>query len=153
MDCPPPSSEFIRVRDDDDYWIECMTLDYEPEKGRQETYFIATELMNSLPPEVQSEVKWSRLYTVMARRGYVTFTVADQDLRQRAGPALDAYRTGLRREAPSGCGRASPGRTGSVMCRSTPKAISVSRNGPSTLSRSCWISRSGTPTSIRWTIP
>ena len=72
VDCPPPSSEFIRVRDDDEYWTECMTLDYEPEGGRRETYFVATELMNSLPPEVQSEVKWSRLYTVMARRGYVT---------------------------------------------------------------------------------
>ena len=72
VDCPPPSSEFIRVRDDDDYWIECMTLDYEPEGGRRETYFIDTGLMNSLPPEIQSEVKWSRLYTVMARRGYVT---------------------------------------------------------------------------------
>jgi hypothetical protein len=72
VDCPPPSSEFIRVRDDEDYWAECMTVDYEPEGGRRETYFVATELMNSLPPEVQSEVKWSRLYTVMARRGYVT---------------------------------------------------------------------------------
>ena len=71
--CPPPSSEFIRVRDDDDYWIECMTLDYAPENGRKETYFIATELMNILPPEIQSEVKWSRLYTAMIRRGNVTF--------------------------------------------------------------------------------
>jgi hypothetical protein len=72
VNCPPPSSEFIRVRDDDKYWTECMTLDYAPEKGRKETYFIATELMNSLPPEIQSEVKWSRLYTVMARRNHVT---------------------------------------------------------------------------------
>jgi hypothetical protein len=72
VDCPPPSSEFIRVRDDDNYWTECMTLDYAPENGRRETYFVATGLMNILPPEVQSEVKWSRLYTVMARRNYVT---------------------------------------------------------------------------------
>jgi hypothetical protein len=71
--CPPPSSEFIRVRDDDGYWIECMTLDYAPENGRRETYFIATELMNLLPPEIQSEVKWSRLYTAIIRRGNVTF--------------------------------------------------------------------------------
>ena len=71
--CPPPSSEFIRVRDDDGYWIECMTLDYAPENGRKETYFIATELMNLLPPEIQSEVKWSRLYTAIIRRGNVTF--------------------------------------------------------------------------------
>ncbi len=72
VDCPPPSSEFIRVRDDDDYWTECMTLDYAPEGGRRETYFVATELMDSLPPAILSEVKWSRLYTVMARRGHVT---------------------------------------------------------------------------------
>ena len=71
--CPPPSSEFIRIRDDDDYWIECMTLDYAPENGRRETYFIATELMNILPPEIQSEVKWSRLYTAIIRRGNVIF--------------------------------------------------------------------------------
>ena len=71
--CPPPSSEFVRVRDDDDYWIECMTLDYAPEGGRRETYFIATELMDILPPEIQSEVKWSRLYAAIIRRGQVPF--------------------------------------------------------------------------------
>jgi hypothetical protein len=71
--CPPPSSEFIRVRDGDDYWVECMTLDYAPENGRRETYFIDTGLLNALPPEVQSEVKWSRLYTAMIRRGSVVF--------------------------------------------------------------------------------
>jgi hypothetical protein len=71
--CPPPSSEFMRVRDDDDYWIECMTLDYAPENGRREKYFIDTALMNTLPPEIQSEVKWSRLYTAMIHRGNVTF--------------------------------------------------------------------------------
>jgi hypothetical protein len=72
VDCPPPSSEFIRVREDDDYWTECMTLDYAPEGGRKETYFVATELMGGLPPEILSEVRWSRLYTVMARRGRIT---------------------------------------------------------------------------------
>jgi hypothetical protein len=73
VDCPPPSSEFIRVRDDDDYWSECLTLDYAPEGGRKETYFIDTELMErGLPPEILSEAKWSRLYTVMARRGRIT---------------------------------------------------------------------------------
>jgi hypothetical protein len=72
VDCPPPSSEFIRVRDDDDYWIECMTLDYAPEGGRKQTYFIDTGLMDSLPPEIKSEVKWSRLYTVMARKSRIT---------------------------------------------------------------------------------
>jgi hypothetical protein len=70
---PPPSSEFIRVRDDDDYWIECMTLDYAPENGRRETYYIDTDLMSVLPPEIESEVKWSRLYLAMCRRGHVPF--------------------------------------------------------------------------------
>jgi hypothetical protein len=71
---PPPSSEFIRVRDDDDYWVECMTLDYAPEDGgRKETYFIAPDLMDDLPPEIRNEVKWSRLYTAMIRRGNVPF--------------------------------------------------------------------------------
>jgi hypothetical protein len=70
---PPPSDEFIRVRDDDDYWIECMTLDYAPEGGRKETYFIATELMNLLPPEIKNLVKWSRLCTAIIRRGNVVF--------------------------------------------------------------------------------
>jgi hypothetical protein len=37
--CPPPSSEFIRIRDDDDYWVECMTLDYAPENGRRGNVF------------------------------------------------------------------------------------------------------------------
>lgn len=72
VDCPPSSSEFIRVRDDDDYWVECMTLDYEPDGGRRATYYIDPGLQNALPPEVESEVKWSRLYTIMYRRGNVT---------------------------------------------------------------------------------
>jgi hypothetical protein len=72
VDSPPPSSEFIRVRDGDDYWAECLTIDYAAEGGRKETYFIATELNDSLPPEIQSEAKWSRLYVVMARKGNVT---------------------------------------------------------------------------------
>jgi hypothetical protein len=38
-----------------------------------ETYFIDTGLLNALPPEVQSEAKWSRLHTAMIRRGNVVF--------------------------------------------------------------------------------
>jgi hypothetical protein len=71
--CPPPSSEFVRVRDNDDYWVECMTLDYAPEKGRRGTYYIDSDLMDVLPPEIQSEIKWSRLYTAVIRRGQVPF--------------------------------------------------------------------------------
>ena len=65
---PPPSDQFIRVRDDNNYWIECATLDWAPENGRKATYFIATELtehMDNLPPKVLKEVKWSRLYTAI----------------------------------------------------------------------------------------
>lgn len=91
---PPPSSEFIRVRDDDDYWVECMTLDYAPEKGRKETYFIDTGLLNILPDEIKSEVKWSRLYTAMIRRGNVTFLWRIKVY--SSGPGEMSTRTALR---------------------------------------------------------
>lgn len=148
VDCPPPSSEFIRVRDDDDYWTECMTLDYEPEGGRRETYFIATDLMNSLPPEIESEVKWSRLYTTMARRGSVTslWRIKIYDI----GPGQLSTRTHW--HAPtklSACGHVSHGKA--AMCHFTRKAISANRSGRTTPSRNCWTSRSRQPISTRST--
>jgi hypothetical protein len=93
VECPPPNDDFIRVRDGDDYWVECMTVDFAPENGRKETYFIAPELTDSLPPEIQNVVKWSRLYVTMSRRGRVTaiwrIKIYDD------GPGLLSSRTAL----------------------------------------------------------
>jgi hypothetical protein len=152
VDCPPPSSEFIRVREDNDYWTECMTLDYAPEGGRKETYFVATELMGGLPPEILSEVRWSRLYTVMARKGRITslwrIKIYDK------GPGQLSTRTALtcaERAKRLWVRVAWQDRVGYVP--HPPKVTGANRSGPSTPLRSCWISRSGSTTSTRWTTP
>jgi hypothetical protein len=70
-----------------------MTVDFAPENGRKETYFIAPELTDSLPPEIQNVVKWSRLYVTMSRRGRITaiwrIKIYDD------GPGLLSTRTAL----------------------------------------------------------
>ena len=111
-------SEFIRVRDDDDYWIECMTLDYAPENGRKETYFIDHRLLNNLAaggPErsqMVAPVHGDDPPGYVTSRGASRSTTADRASSRRA-PRWSAPRR------PSTCGHASHGRTGTAMCRST----------------------------------
>ena len=147
--CPPPADEFIRVRDDDDYWIECMTLDYTSEKGGKNTYFIHEDLLPVLPDQIKNLTKWSRLYTAMIRRGTVTFLWRVKVY--SSGPGELSTATALNwRKKPSRCGCGSGGRTEKATRRTNLPAITATRNGLSTASRSYWISHFRTPTSTRY---
>ena len=104
-----------------------------------------------LPPEIQSEVKWSRLYTAFIRRVNVTFLWRIKVYDSGPGQLSTSTALACAEKAKRLWVRVSWQDRKGYAPYSAP-GDTASRNGPSTPSRSCWTRRFRPPIT-HWTIP